>query len=121
MRLDQAPTLVLALAVIVVVARAFGTVARRLGQPVVIGEILGGILLGPTLFGGAVTNALFPAAVRPPLAMLANVGVCVFMFLVGLELNRDLLRGQARIAASVAITAMLLPFGLGAALALYLV
>jgi len=113
-------TLLLDLAVIVVVARLLGVLARRLGQPAVIGEILGGILLGPTLFGGAITTALFPAAVRPSLQALASVGVCVFMFLVGLELDRNLLRGQSRIATSVSVSAIVLPFTLGALLALYL-
>jgi len=113
-------TLLLDLAVIVVVARLLGVLARLLGQPAVIGEILGGILLGPTLLGGAITTALFPAAVRPSLQALASVGVCVFMFLVGLELDRNLLRGQSRIATSVSVSAIVLPFTLGALLALYL-
>jgi len=116
-----AARLVLALAVIVVVARLLGALARRAGQPPVIGEILGGVLLGPTLFGGAVTGALFPGEVLPPLKTLASIGACLFMFLVGLELNGDLLRGQARIATTVSLSAMLLPFGLGSLLALYLV
>jgi Kef-type K+ transport system membrane component KefB len=108
------------LAVIVVVAQLLGRLFRLLGQPAVIGEILGGILLGPTLFGGAITSTLFPADVRPSLTTLANIGVSVFMFLVGLELDARLLRGQIRIAASVSIGALVLPFGLGALLALRL-
>jgi Kef-type K+ transport system membrane component KefB len=112
--------LVLDLVVIAGAARILGLLARLLGQPAVVGEILGGILLGPTLFGGAVTRALFPAEVQPSLTILANVGVAVFMFLVGLELNRNLLRGQGRIASGVALCAIVLPFALGAVLALYL-
>ncbi|MEV4706167.1 cation:proton antiporter [Actinoplanes sp. NPDC049316] len=119
-RWEVVPPLLLALVVIVVVARAFGLLARRLGQPAVIGEILGGILLGPTLFGGALTRAVFPAEIRPTLATVANVGVVLFMFLVGRELDRDLLRGQGRIAASVSLSAIALPFALGAVLAWYL-
>jgi len=87
----------------------------------VIGEILGGILLGPTLFGGAITRTLFPIDVQPSLGTLANSGVAVFMFLVGLELDQSLLRGQGRIAISVSLGAILLPFSLGSLLALYLV
>jgi Kef-type K+ transport system membrane component KefB len=117
----QAAGILLAdLAVIVGLARLLGVLARRLGQPAVVGEILGGILLGPTLFGGALTRLLFPAEVRPSLSTLANVGVAVFMFLVGLDLDRGLLRGQGRIAASVTLSAIALPFTLGALLALYL-
>jgi Kef-type K+ transport system membrane component KefB len=119
-RPDTAAMLLLGLAVIVVLARLLGALARRLGQPAVIGEIVGGILLGPTLLDGAITRAVFPAAVRPSLATLATIGVCTFMFLVGLELNRDLLRGQARIATTVSLSAILLPFGLGALLAIHL-
>jgi Kef-type K+ transport system membrane component KefB len=113
-------TLLLDLAVIVVLARLLGALARRLGQPAVIGEILGGILLGPTLLDGAITRTLFPAEVRPSLTTLANVGVCVFMFLVGLHLDRGLLRGQGRIASTVSLSAVVLPLGLGALLALHL-
>jgi Kef-type K+ transport system membrane component KefB len=114
-------TLLLDLTVIVVLARLLGALARRLKQPAVIGEILGGILLGPTLFHGGITAFLFPAEVRPSLTMLASIGVCVFMFLVGLEFDRDLLRGQGRIAAGVSLSAVVLPFSLGALLALHLV
>jgi Kef-type K+ transport system membrane component KefB len=109
-----------ALAVIAGLARILGLLARRLGQPAVIGEILGGILLGPTLFGGALTRMLFPADVRPVLSTLADIGVAAFMFLVGLELDGRLLRGQGRIASSVALGSIVLPFGLGALLALHL-
>ncbi|MDO3647781.1 cation:proton antiporter [Nocardia mangyaensis] len=112
--------LVLGLVVIVVIARLFGRVARWIGQPPVIGEIVAGILLGPTLFGGALTEVVFPAGIRPSLQALATVGVVLFMFLVGLELNGSLLRGHGRTASSVAIASIVLPFGLGAVLALHL-
>jgi K+:H+ antiporter len=120
-RPDAVALLALDLAVIVVLARLFGAVARRLGQPAVIGEIVAGILLGPTLFGGAVTGALFPSEVRPSLTLLANIGVCVFMFLIGLHVDTDLLRGQGRIVSAVSLAATLLPFGLGVLLALHLI
>ena len=118
--LSTMPALLLALAVIVLLARLLGALARRLGQPPVIGEILGGILLGPTLFGGTITRVLFPTDVRSILTTLANVGVVVFMFLVGLELDRGLLRGQGRIAVTLSLSAMVVPFALGSLLALYL-
>jgi Kef-type K+ transport system membrane component KefB len=121
MELSTFAMLLLDLVVIVGVARLLGALARRLRQPAVIGEIIGGILLGPTLFDGEITSFLFPADVRPSLTTLANIGVCVFMFLVGLEFNRGLLRGQGRIAVSVSLSAVVLPFSLGALLALHLV
>lgn len=120
MTAHTAAVLLVDLVVIAGLARILGLLARRLGQPPVIGEILGGILLGPTLFGGALTRALFPAELQPWLTMLANVGVAIFMFLVGVELDRNLLRGQGRIASGVALCAIFLPFALGAVLAFYL-
>ncbi|CAM5642091.1 Cation/H+ exchanger domain-containing protein OS=Streptomyces fumanus OX=67302 GN=GCM10018772_17550 PE=4 SV=1 [Streptomyces fumanus] len=66
-------------------ARSLGALARRLGQPAVIGEVLAGVALGPTLFDGVVSETLFPDTVRPLLSALAAVGVAVFMFIVGLE------------------------------------
>lgn len=120
MSADVFALLVLDLAVITAVARLLGRLTRRLGQPPVLGEILGGILLGPTLFGGAVTRTLFPAAVLPSLTALADIGVGVFMFLIGVELDRNLLRGQGRVAAGVATGAIIVPFALGVVLALYL-
>jgi Kef-type K+ transport system membrane component KefB len=106
----------LSLAVIIVAAWVMGRIATWVGQPAVIGEILAGILLGPTLFGGAVPHTLFPAAVMPTLGTLSDIGVGLFMFLVGLDLRRGVLRGNGRLAVSVALGAMVVPFGLGALL-----
>jgi Kef-type K+ transport system membrane component KefB len=113
--------LLLGLAVIITLARVFGTAARRIGQPPVIGEILAGVLIGPTLFGTTVVDQLFPTAeVRPALAGLANVGLVLFMFIVGYELDHALVRGAKRVAVSVSVGSVLIPFGLGVALALWL-
>ena len=120
MTTHQVVFLLLDLALIVVLARLFGAAARRLGQPPVIGEILAGILVGPTLFGNGFSAAVFPTDTRPMLAALANVGVAIFMFMVGLELDRRLLRGRGRIAVSVSAGSIVLPFGLGIALGFYL-
>jgi Kef-type K+ transport system membrane component KefB len=120
MTTHQVVFLLLDLALIVVLARLFGAAARRLGQPPVIGEILAGILVGPTLFGNGFSAAVFPTDTRPMLAALANVGVAIFMFMVGLELDGRLLRGRGRIAVSVSAGSIVLPFGLGIALGFYL-
>ncbi|OLR94838.1 cation:proton antiporter domain-containing protein [Actinokineospora bangkokensis] len=121
MTTHQVVFLFLDLAVIVVLARALGALARRLDQPAVIGEVLAGVLLGPTLFGEGFTGALFPTDTRPFLAALANVGVAVFMFGVGAELDRALLRGRGKLAITVSGASIALPFALGSGLALYLV
>ena len=112
--------LLLGLAVILVLARALGALARKAGQPAVIGEIIAGILIGPSIFGTLVSDRLFPADIRPALAGLANVGLVLFMFIVGYELDQSLVRGRQRIAASVSIGSILVPLALGGTLALWL-
>ncbi|MEU6803808.1 cation:proton antiporter [Streptomyces neyagawaensis] len=116
----QLTTLFLALALISLLAFGAGALARRLRQPPVIGEVLLGVLLGPTLLGEAVSGALFPDDVRPFLTALANLGVALFMFTVGAELDTGLLRGHRAVAGTVAAGSVVLPFGLGALLALHL-
>jgi Kef-type K+ transport system membrane component KefB len=108
------------LAIIILLARLFGAAAKRLGQPPVLGEIIAGILLGPTLFHGKITATLFPITLRPPLSALANLGVVIFMFAVGYELDLRLLRGHERVAASVSVSSVILPLSLGAALGAWL-
>lgn len=114
--------------IIVVVARLVGALFRRIGQPPVVGEILAGLLLGPLVLGsGTVTelfgldqplsDTLFPAEARPFLKVLAELGLVIFMFVVGLELDMKLIKGKERIAAGVSITSVLLPFSLGFGLA----
>ncbi|MCF2535699.1 cation:proton antiporter [Streptomyces sp. FB2] len=113
--------LLLALVVTTAVARALGLLCRRFGQPQVIGEIAGGILLGPTLFDGALTRTLFPDDIRPALSTLAQVGVCVFMFLVGLHLADSPLGGRSRIVLSLSVGSVVVPFILGTLFAVGLV
>ncbi|WP_406145735.1 cation:proton antiporter [Streptomyces sp. NBC_01012] len=120
MTTEQTISLLFGLAVMVILARMLGALARRLGQPAVIGEVLAGIALGPTLLDGAISDALFPASTRPLLSALAAVGVAVFMFIVGLEWDAAMIRGSGPIAPSVSLSSIVLPFGLGALLALYL-
>ncbi|MET7766703.1 cation:proton antiporter [Streptomyces sp. NPDC005393] len=108
------------LAAILFLARLFGLLARRLGQPPVVGEIVAGVVIGPTLFHGALSDALVSTEVRPLLGALANLGVALFMFQLGMELDLDRLRGTRRVAFTVSVTSMALTFGLGALLGLYL-
>ncbi|WP_064744064.1 cation:proton antiporter [Actinomadura oligospora] len=110
----------LALAFVVVLARVAGRVARRLGQPDVIGEMAVGILVGPTLLNGRVADLLFPVTVRPYLTAVANLGLVVFMFVVGLELDRRTVREVGRATVGAAVGSTLVPLGLGALLGLYL-
>ena len=105
------------LAMILVLARAAGWVFTKLGQPAVVGEILAGILLGPTLLGTSLSQDLFPLDSRPFLAVLANLGLVLFMFVVGLELDLSLIKGRERVAGSVSVASILMPFSLGLGLA----
>ncbi len=110
--------LLLDLVVILVLARLLGAGARLIGQPPVIGEITAGILLGPSLLGDLIGEDLFPSGIQAPLKALADVGLVLFMFVVGLELDQRLVRGRGKVAAGVSLGSTLLPFGLGALLAL---
>ncbi|MFE9337674.1 cation:proton antiporter [Streptomyces sp. NPDC007063] len=117
---EQVQSFFAALAAVLVLGRLLGAAARRLGQPPVVGELLAGVLLGPTLFGGAAARFLFPADIRPLLAALADLGLVLFMFLVGYELDLTRLRGTERLAVSVSLCSVLVPLLLGGLLALHL-
>ncbi|MFC9387988.1 cation:proton antiporter [Streptomyces venezuelae] len=120
MTTHQTAMIMMGLAVVLALAHVLGRLARRCGQPAVLGEILAGILLGPTLFHGALSDAVFPTDVRPMLSTLGNLGVALFMFLVGLELDHRLLRGNKRAAVGVSVGSIVCSFGLGAVLAVWL-
>ena len=113
--------LLLALVVIIVAARAVGFVFQYLRQPPVIGEVVAGILLGPSFLGHiapGVSGYLLPPAMGPFLNMIAQVGVLLYMFLVGLELDTSALRRSPHIVLAISHASILLPFLLGAVVAL---
>jgi Kef-type K+ transport system membrane component KefB len=113
----------LALVVVIVCARLLGAVFARLHQPPVMGEVLAGILLGPSLLGAVAPDVgafILPPAIGPHLAVLAQVGVILFMFLVGVELDLSRLRRHVRSAVAISHASIVLPFVLGAGLALWL-
>jgi Kef-type K+ transport system membrane component KefB len=116
----QVTMLLFDLALILILSQLLGLAARRLGQPAVLGEILAGVLAGPTLFHGAISRNVFPLDTRPLLGALANVGVALFMFLIGLELDRATMRGQGLLLVNVSVGSIAVPFGLGTLLALWL-
>jgi Kef-type K+ transport system membrane component KefB len=110
-----------ALVVIIALARVFGALARRYGQPAVVGEILVGVVLGPTFFGAGLANKLFPAiAVRPALTGIGDLGLVLFMFIVGYELDRKLVASSGRATVTIAIGSIVAPLALGVALGSWL-
>ena len=112
--------LLLALAAVVITGRVLGTIFRFIGQPPVIGEVVAGILLGPS-FLGAVSHDTYtfvlPASVAPGLGLIAQLGVVLYMFLVGIELDTEGLKGQLRSTVGIALTSIVVPFALGVWLA----
>ncbi len=110
--------------VILAVARGVGFLARRIGQPQVVGEMVAGVLLGPSLFGllaPELQQHLFPKESMKVLYVGAQLGAGLYMFLVGLEFKTELFRSRIRSAAAVSLSGMIVPFGLGAVLAIWLV
>ena len=109
--------------VILAACRGVGWFARRVGQPQVVGEMIAGVLLGPSLFGllfPQCQQAIFPKESLKTLYVGAQLGVGLYMFLVGVEFRTDLFRTRVRSAASVSIAGMLAPFGLAWLLAPWL-
>ncbi|MCP9774344.1 cation:proton antiporter [Cyanobium sp. WAJ14-Wanaka] len=114
-------TSLVAVALIVVVAQLLGELAQRWQQPRVIGEIVGGIVLGPSLLGAVAPDLeahLFTPEVRSQLDLLGQLGLVLFMFLIGLELNPKLLQGRIPLASRITSVGVLLPLGLGVCLAM---
>ena len=113
----------LAMVVVIAAARGLGAVFRAVGQPAVIGEVVAGILLGPSLLGRispAAQHFVLPQEIAPHLGVVAQVGVLLFMFLVGLELDTSLLRKRSHATLAISHTSIVVPFLMGATLALWL-
>ncbi len=108
---------------IVLVARIFGWIFRKIGQPSVIGEIIAGIVLGPSLFGlyfPAMKESLFPVDSLGNLQMLSQVGLIFFMFVIGMELDLKVLKNKANDAVVISHASIVIPFALGIGLSYFI-
>ena len=115
--------LILQIGVVVGISRLVGLVFRRFGQPQVVAEILAGLMLGPSLLGWVapgVLARLFPSSSLPGLQSLSDLGLILFMFVVGLEFDATVLRRQGKVALGASLGGILLPLALGSALAVAL-
>ena len=111
----------IAVAIVMLVARLFGAAAVKVSQPRVMGEVVAGIALGPTIFGWLAPGlqaAVFPTDILPAFGIAANLGVVFYLFLVGLELDPRQLKGRMSQAAAISNTSVALPMMLGILVAL---
>lgn len=116
-------TLLAQVLVVLLAARVLGALFRRIHQPQVVGEMVAGILLGPSLLGWAapeVSRFLFAPESLGPLNALSQLGLLLFMFLLGMRMDLRLLGSRASAAMFISVTSMAVPFALGVLLALYL-
>ena len=108
---------------IIVTARILGWVFKKMGQPTVIGEIVAGIVLGPSLVGmyfPEFSSALFPAQSMANLQFLSQIGLILFMFMVGMELDLKTLKNKAHEAVVISHASIIFPFALGIGLAYFI-
>lgn len=111
------------LIVILLVVQVFGDLCQRIGQPRVIGEILAGLALGPTLLGAIVPRveaAIFPSSALPTFQTLGDIGLTLYMFSLGTHIDTHAMLKQGRKAIAVSLSDVLLPLALGGAFALFL-
>jgi Kef-type K+ transport system membrane component KefB len=113
----------LALIVIILAARGLGALFKFVRQPPVVGEVIAGLALGPSFLGHfwpSATQYLLPPAVAPFVSVIAQVGVILFMFLVGLELDTSRLRARTEATVAISHASIVVPFLMGSTLAIWL-
>ena len=115
--------LLLQIITLIIVARLFGWFCKKIGQPTVIGEIAAGIFLGPSLVGiffPEFSSFLFPKASLSNLQFLSQIGLILFMFIIGMELDLKVLKTKAQEAIVISHASIILPFALGVGLAIFI-
>lgn len=115
--------LLLQIVVIILVARLFGWICNKIGQPTVIGEIIAGIVLGPSLLGvyfPEISAFVFPVESLGNIQFLSQIGLILFMFVVGMEIDLGVLKSKANDAVVISHASIILPFALGMGLAYFI-
>ena len=115
--------LLIQIVIIVLSSKLLASLVSKIGQPLVIGEIVAGILLGPSVLGHfwpEVSQFIFQAASLPNLNFLSQLGLILFMFIIGLELDVHRLRHKAHTAIVVSHASIIIPFAMGVSLAYFL-
>src|SRR5436190_2216532 len=115
---DEVLNFLIIVSVILITARIFGEICRKFKQPAVIGEILAGIMLGPSLLGSIFPNLFHEIFISQPRSYaafdgLANIGIILLMFIAGFEVDLKQIRKQGKQAASISIMGLAFPFLLG--------
>jgi Kef-type K+ transport system membrane component KefB len=113
--------IILQVAVIIVVARLTGLLFRKIDQPIVMGEIVAGIILGPSVLGIVspdISQFIFAKSSLSNLQVLSNIGLVIFMFIVGIEFKLNMIKEEARTIICISFASIMLPFILGVLLAL---
>jgi len=117
------PVLLLQIIIIVLCTRFFGFVFNKIGQPAVIGEIVAGIILGPSLLGlllPGISHFIFPVDSLNNLQFLSQVGLILFMFVIGMEVDISIIRKQAYDAVIISHASIVIPYALGMGLSFFL-
>ncbi|MEN9336338.1 MAG: hypothetical protein RLZZ500_1325 [Bacteroidota bacterium] len=115
--------LLLQIITIIIVARFFGWIFRKIGQPTVIGEIIAGIFLGPSVVGmyfPEYSTLLFPPESLGNLQFLSQIGLILFMFVIGMELDLKVLKNKANDAVVISHASIVIPFALGIGLSYFI-
>ncbi len=110
--------------VILIVCRVIGYLGTKIGQPLVVGEMIAGVVLGPSIFGLLAPDLqehLFPKESRSIIYAAAQAGLVLYMFVIGMEFDVSLIRSRLKSAAAVSFSGIVVPFALGAGLAFFLV
>jgi Kef-type K+ transport system membrane component KefB len=117
------PILLAQIVTIIIVAKIFGWIFKKIGQPTVIGEMIAGIVLGPSLVGmyfPEFSHTLFPKESMGNLQIMSQIGLILFMFIVGMELDLKVLKNKAHDAVVISHASIIFPFALGMGLSYYI-